>query len=328
MPVVSVVVAAYQVAPYLDECLTSIRVQTMGDLEVIVVDDGSTDGSGDIADAHAAADARLRVVHQANHGLSAARNAGLDLARGRYVWFVDGDDFALPEMLERLLERAEATGLPVVACDYWEVRGEAAARKGSFAGLGADVVDMHEFWSREYSGLTCAWSAMWNKLWRREVWGGVRFLEGHVNEDREVEVRLMGGLPGVGIVDEPLYCYRVREGSITRAARTPEHLDGAEALLARDPWFAERGWEDLRRGNLMSLAGHMARAEEGVAGEPAEVRERYARCRARTRALCRELLLHGGAASPALLSRVVPYLASERLYRWLRTAALRRHGVG
>ena len=115
---ISVVVPVYNTAPYLHRCLASIADQTYRDLEIICIDDGSTDGSGGICDAFAARDARFVVRHQANAGESAARNAGLALAHGAYLAFVDCDDWLAPEMYETLLAKMEETQADLVGCGY------------------------------------------------------------------------------------------------------------------------------------------------------------------------------------------------------------------
>ena len=107
-PRLSVIVPVYQVAPYLGKCVASILGQTFSDFEVLLVDDGSTDGSGAICDALAEQDARVRVIHKANGGVSSARNAGLDAARGRYIGFVDADDWIEPAFYEKLVRNMEA----------------------------------------------------------------------------------------------------------------------------------------------------------------------------------------------------------------------------
>ena len=101
MPKVSIIVPIYNVKPYLKECLDSILVQTFSDFELILVDDGSTDGSERLADSYALSDPRVKVVYKENGGLSSARNAGLDLACGEYIYFVDSDDYIEPDTLER-----------------------------------------------------------------------------------------------------------------------------------------------------------------------------------------------------------------------------------
>ena len=114
-PIVSIVVPAYNGERHIRQCVESVLTQTIPDFELICVNDGSTDGTGSLLDDMAARDDRMRVIHQENKGEGAARNAGLDVARGRYLAFFDADDFAEPQLLEKAVRRAEETGADVVA---------------------------------------------------------------------------------------------------------------------------------------------------------------------------------------------------------------------
>ena len=117
MPKLSIIVPVYRAEAFLPQCIDSILAQTMTDLELILVDDGSPDRSGEICDRYAAADPRVRVIHQANQGVSAARNTGLDLAKGTFVTFVDSDDYLEPNMYETMLDTAGQYGCDLVICD-------------------------------------------------------------------------------------------------------------------------------------------------------------------------------------------------------------------
>lgn len=116
MPEVSIIVPVYRVEPYLRKCVDSILTQTLTDLELILIDDGSPDNCGAICDEYARQDARVLVIHQQNAGVSAARNAGLDAARGDYIGFVDSDDWIEPEMYATMLRTAKESGADVVVC--------------------------------------------------------------------------------------------------------------------------------------------------------------------------------------------------------------------
>ena len=121
-PEISVIVPVYNVAQYLPACLDSILAQTFRDFELILIEDGSTDGSREIAEAYAAKDARVRLVkHRGNHGVTAAHNLGLELSRGTYVNFVDSDDIVRAEYLEVLHRAAAETGADVVQAGFQEV---------------------------------------------------------------------------------------------------------------------------------------------------------------------------------------------------------------
>ena len=117
-PLLSIIVPVYKVENYLQKCIDSILAQTFTDFELILVEDGSLDGCPALCDAAAAKDARIRVLHQKNGGLSAARNAGLDVARGEWIGFVDSDDYIAPEMYETLYKAVQSTGADLALCDY------------------------------------------------------------------------------------------------------------------------------------------------------------------------------------------------------------------
>ena len=120
-PLLSIIVPVYDVERYLQKCIDSILAQTFTDFELILVDDGSPDNCPALCDAAAAKDARIRVLHQKNGGLSAARNAGLDVARGEWIGFVDSDDYISPEMYEILYKAVQSTGSDLALCDYVKV---------------------------------------------------------------------------------------------------------------------------------------------------------------------------------------------------------------
>lgn len=118
MPRLSVIVPIYNVEAYLPACIESILGQSLQDLELILIDDGSPDRCGTICDKYAAGDSRVRVIHQTNHGVSSARNAGLRIACGDYYGFVDPDDFVEPEMYEKLISAAEESRAEIAVCGF------------------------------------------------------------------------------------------------------------------------------------------------------------------------------------------------------------------
>lgn len=116
MPELSVIVPVYRKEQYIEKCIASILAQTLSDLELILVDDGSPDRCGEICDEYAARDSRITVIHQTNQGVSAARNAGLQIASGNYLGFIDADDWASPEMFETLVQTAASAEADIAAC--------------------------------------------------------------------------------------------------------------------------------------------------------------------------------------------------------------------
>ena len=118
MPEVSVIIPVYNNEKYVEECVRSVQNQTFEDLEILVINDGSTDGSGEILERLLREDKRLRLFHQENKGAGAARNKGLDTASGRYLVFVDGDDWIAPDYIEKLYAAAEERESEMVICGF------------------------------------------------------------------------------------------------------------------------------------------------------------------------------------------------------------------
>jgi len=203
---ISIIVPVYNVREYLADCVSSIRAQTFADYECILVDDGSTDGSDALCDELAAGDARFRVIHKPNGGLSDARNAGLDSAVGDYVFFADSDDRLLPNALEALMAKMQADNLDV-AVGKVLLHDMRSGEERLFAPLSTpspkNILD-------ELFNI-----AAWNKLYRREVFAVRRYAKGIKFEDVPVWADILFSGVRVGYVDEQVYVYNVnREGSI------------------------------------------------------------------------------------------------------------------
>lgn len=161
-PLLSIIVPAYKVENYLQKCIDSILAQTFTDFELILVEDGSPDGCPALCDAAAAKDARIRVLHQKNGGLSAARNAGLDVARGEWIGFVDSDDYIAPEMYETLYKAVQNTGADLALCDYAAVDEAGIPCLPPYTGLAQRIFTGRELLkkSHEYDGAACVEQAV------------------------------------------------------------------------------------------------------------------------------------------------------------------------
>ena len=237
MPTVSIIVPVYNVAPYVDACLKSIAGQVFRDFEVIVVDDGSTDGSGHICDAWAARDSRFIVVHQQNCGLSAARNVGLDMAKGEYVQFVDSDDRVGPRYTDALVRYARETGCGCVICGHLcereSVRYTTTPSPELVLMSARDCVrSVLEARSEARYRVACG---VWVHMFRRSVFdeGGVRFPEGRVFEDVSVLVPTIRESGLVALVSDVLYYKHDRPESITwemSAQKARDYLDAYKTL--------------------------------------------------------------------------------------------------
>ena len=165
-PLLSIIVPVYDVERYLPKCIDSILAQTFTDFELILVEDGSPDNCPALCDAAAAKDARIRVLHQKNGGLSAARNAGLDAARGKWIGFVDSDDYIAPEMYEALYKAVQSTGADLALCDYAEVDETGAPCLPPYTGLAQRIFTGRELLKRATNTMA---QPAWNKLYRRDL---------------------------------------------------------------------------------------------------------------------------------------------------------------
>ena len=187
VPTISVIIPVYNVEKYLRRCLDSIIAQTFSDWECILIDDGSPDGSGAICDEYAAKDTRFRVIHQANAGVSAARNAGLDAARGEYIGFIDSDDWIAADMYSFLYDLIQERGADIACCLWDNYKGETPETQvlqstKSNVPYFNDTLNANDALTRElFHGtyITC------NKLFSKKVCYNVRYDTRYINgEDR------------------------------------------------------------------------------------------------------------------------------------------------
>ncbi len=233
---VSVIVPVYNVEAYLAECLDSILAQTYDALEILCVNDGSTDGSAAILEEYAAKDERIRILTKTNGGLSDARNFGLDHSRGDYIACIDSDDAVTPDMIEKLVGRLEETSSGIAVCDmeYFYDDG-----RKSYSGGG----DFLEASVREMPGLIAVNNSACNKLFKAELFNDVRFPVGKYYEDLAVIPILLYRAEKVCRVPEPLYRYRQRSGSIAHTA-SEKIFDIYDALDGVKSWVEENGGEE------------------------------------------------------------------------------------
>ena len=237
---ISVIVPIYKVQDYLKECIESIINQTYSDIEVILVDDGSPDRCPQMCDEWAKRDSRIRVVHKKNGGLSSARNAGLDVAKGEYISFVDSDDFICKDALENLYNRIKddkSIGI-TSGLIYRYQDGSINNFKDQWLCSKEIVIPSSEFLLETMSQKTSY--TVWNKLYRRDVIGNTRFREGRNNEDTLFMYDLGKNIAilNVCMVEIPhyVYYYRYREDSICTTAKIPLAIDilGNYELMIED----------------------------------------------------------------------------------------------
>ena len=222
---VSVIIPAYNVEQYVERCVYSVTKQTYRNLEIILVDDGSTDCTGIICDKLAKEDNRISVIHKTNGGLSDARNAGIDVSRGEYISFVDSDDYIASDMLEHMMNAMCETDISMVVVGFWKQSGDAREYCGPTT---ERVVSSEEALKDIYIGHEI-YPASWNKLYRRALFNNNRFAVGMINEDSEIITKLLMECNRVALVSKPLYIYMIREGSITQSSFSSKDYNGTKA---------------------------------------------------------------------------------------------------
>jgi len=238
MPTISVIVPVYKVESYIHRCVDSILAQTFADFELILVDDGSTDGCGAICDEYAAKDNRIHVIHQENSGLSAARNAGIDwtFANNSSEWltFVDSDDWVHPKYLEVLLNGVKRTSSSVSVGGFERTKGKAPIVDD--AALSATVWDTETYFCKHNTNATVAWG----KLYRKQCFETIRYSVGKIHEDEFTTYKILFQFEKLAVISQPLYAYFQNENSIVGVAWNPKRIHAIEAYDERAQYFLEK----------------------------------------------------------------------------------------
>lgn len=265
-PLISVIVPVYNVEPYLRRCVDSILRQTYRNLEILLVDDGSTDRSGTICDACAQQDTRVKVIHQKNQGQAAARNHGIDQAKGEYLSFVDSDDFIEERMLETLCRDAAEAGVMLAAAGFRKV-SDAVASSAPTEGIGPEIMSGKEaidslLLSEEIGDFP------WNKLYDRGLFDGIRYPEGYIFEDLGTTYRLVERCPRISFRREALYNYYQRADSTLNQTKKMRFYENKFDMgYSRYVWLRERYGDFLENdaallSNIEHCWPYLAQEEE------------------------------------------------------------------
>lgn len=226
---ISVIIPVYKVEKYLNQCVDSVLQQTYENIEVILVDDGSPDGCPKICDEYAGKDKRVRVLHQKNSGLSAARNSGIDVLTGDYVLFLDGDDFFDDrEAIGRLVKRINSTKADVLNYSYKKYYEDTEKKVLQFANIPPMPIELKDklaqldYITKDFRYMASAC----NKLICASVLSEyMRFEKGKLSEDVEWCARLLCHAKTFDFICENFYCYRQRSASITHTMQEKACID-------------------------------------------------------------------------------------------------------
>ncbi|MDD5901303.1 MAG: glycosyltransferase [Lachnospiraceae bacterium] len=234
-PLISVIIPVYNVVRYLDECIESVCDQTHKMLEIILVDDGSTDGSSELCDKWKEKDDRILVIHKENGGLSTARNMGLDIASGEYIGFVDSDDTIEPRMYECLLQALEQSTAELVVCAYKAVDEKGNPYRQIYEDVPDCTLSIQKYLEmmNQNVRIHCEFIGVWNKLYRRSMLEGIRFRDGVIHEDDFFLNSLLPRIKNINILHTKFYNYRQRGGSIMHEKFSEKRLVYFYALQER-----------------------------------------------------------------------------------------------
>lgn len=251
-PLVSVVVPIYNVEEYVDRCVHSILSQTYTNLEILLIDDGSTDNSGRICDSFAAVDPRIRVIHQENAGLSGARNSGIEAAHGEYIVFIDSDDFVSMQFIRALVETACETDSDIVQCYVRSFMHGEDTSDLAFTGTGlpknVNIVCLtgREMCMSLLDGTYEACGVVWNKLYKMSMLEKLRFPVNKIHEDDFLVYRLYWNAARAAIYEAELYFYQYkRPDSIMNKKYSVKRLDGIQARKEQYEFFEKAGDQEL-----------------------------------------------------------------------------------
>lgn len=222
-PLISVIIPVYNVKTYLRECIDSVFAQTYTNIEIILIDDGSSDGSSYICDEYSKLDNRVIVVHQENGGLSSARNAGIQIAQGSYLTFIDSDDYIHIDMLSILLDEIIKYKADIACCSYSSYELQNIKEREDV------LLKKEEAISRllDENGYKCY---AWNKLYKRELFEEIRYPIGKWFEDIITTYKLFSKSQSVVYTNQKLYFYRLRKDSITQSAFSQKDGELLEAI--------------------------------------------------------------------------------------------------
>ena len=251
-PRISVIVPMHNEEHRIRRCLSAIAKQTWGDFEVLIIDDGSTDQSAEVAKQYPEEDSRFRLIHQEWGGLSAARNTGIDEAKGEWLCFIDGDDEPLPTMLETLYAMVTETSCPIAVCDF-QVIPEGKAQVSSDEGAHTLSVYTGEEKYRQILRDGMRTVVQWNKLFHKSVFEAIRFPEGKTHEDEFVIHLELEKADRVVYTNQKLYNYYIHKDSITGQPTMEKRLHVCQALYQREVFYRERGLVELARQTHFQL---------------------------------------------------------------------------
>lgn len=250
---VSIVIPIYNVESYLRQCIDSVMNQTHRNLDIILVDDGSTDSSGRIADEYAQADSRITVVHKMNGGLSDARNVGTSIAKGDYLFYLDSDDYIDPSAIERLLHVAKSGDCDIVQGSFYYLYSDHLLfdKRYGTSGNNPSILTKNDAMKYLLDNIKIK-NFAWGKLYKKSLVIKYEFPVGKYFEDSFWQFKIINECKNYGIVNDPITYYRQREGSISCDGVNIKILDLIDGNIERTK-FIKHNYPDLYPSAICSL---------------------------------------------------------------------------
>lgn len=245
---ISIIIPVYNVEKYLERCIESVINQTLKNIEIILVNDGSTDSSPKICDYYASRDSRIKVIHKINEGLGSARNAGLDIANGLYIGFLDSDDYINKDMYELLYTELTNKKVDICGCffNYRDKENKLVVNITEQEKKLCKIYDGRSFlellYEGDYANGICV--SIWNKLYNRRIWNDIRF-NNTIYEDDQICTRIYLNNYKVSIIDSLLYIYVQNENSITNTKFSAKNLCFLDILEERTRIFKNEKLKNL-----------------------------------------------------------------------------------
>ncbi|MDY3001340.1 MAG: glycosyltransferase [Romboutsia timonensis] len=247
----SIIIPIYNVEKYLTKCIESVINQTYKNLEIILVNDGSTDNSKDIINKYSLIDSRIKVINKKNGGLSDARNVGIEIAKGDYIAFLDSDDWVELNMYEKLYSYIKQENADIAQCSYQKVYNEEVNNQKIKEEIklisGKD--SLYNL-SGKNAGKTVV---VWNKIYKRELFNDIRFPKGKYHEDEFTTYKVLYKANKIVDLNLPLVYYRQRDGSITNSKFNIKRLDALEAFNERLAFYKEKNLDELQQLTLVPI---------------------------------------------------------------------------
>ena len=262
-PLVTVIVPIYKVEKYINHCIKSITSQSYANLQIILVDDGSPDECPMICDKWAEKDDRITVIHKKNGGLSDARNAGLEIADGKYIVFVDSDDYIHTDMITKLYDAIIENNADLAVCNYEYVQ-EDGAIKQEYSPIKTELLTQTEYFSKLQQPSWWFYTTAWNKLYKREIFQTLRFPVGKVHEDVAVVHWVIDQCNLIAVSEEKLYYYVQRNNSIMSSRHSIKRMDEVEAMIDRYYYYQDKNLKELGNNVQILLVEHFQKHRIGL----------------------------------------------------------------